>query len=142
MSFIDIANQNTTENIDLVNSAELTDYNIWLFIAIIEFIIIAILLFLFFKNSKNKKINQINKKEIFDAKNESIDMNDLMLNINKSKNLYKELSRKCHPDRFVNNEFQSEIDKLFQEISENQRNYSKLLELKKIAELKYNIKFN
>jgi curved DNA-binding protein CbpA len=69
-------------------------------------------------------------------------MNSLMDSINGSKDLYKELSRVCHPDRFTNSDKQKNAEEIFQEISKNKRDFNKLSELKKrvIAELNINLK--
>ena len=64
-----------------------------------------------------------------------------MNSITHSKELYKELSKKCHPDRFVNTHLQEVADKLFQEITANQRNHKRLTELKKQAQNELNINF-
>lgn len=95
----------------------------WFFIAIIQFFIILVLLFIRYK--KNRKSNDI---DVF--KTADISMSDLMENIHLAKTLYKELSRKCHPDRFVNSEKFETAEKIFQEISLNERNYKELLRLK------------
>ena len=63
-----------------------------------------------------------------------------MDNIYKSRLLYKKLSTSCHPDRFPANEEKRKIaDELFQEISNHQRNYNKLVELQELAKLKLDI---
>lgn len=49
-------------------------------------------------------------------------MDSLMDNIHNSKPLYKELSRKCHPERFVNDDRQN----LAQEISKKLQNMKKI----------------
>jgi chromosomal replication initiation ATPase DnaA len=61
-------------------------------------------------------------------------MNKLMDSINNSKSLYKELSKKYHPDRFVNTSKHLLSERLFQEISKNKRNHENLILLKKQAE--------
>ena len=67
-------------------------------------------------------------------------MNNLMDSIHNSRNLYKELSKKCHPDRFINDPKQKIAEEIFQEISENERNFEKLslLKLRAINELNIN----
>ena len=40
-------------------------------------------------------------------------MNNLMDSMHKSRNLYKELSKKCHPDRFINNPKQKIAEEIF-----------------------------
>ena len=75
------------------------------------------------------------------AKKSEIDMDNLMNSINGSKDLYKQLSRKCHPDRFINSEKQKIAEVIFQDISKHKRAYNKLLLLKKQAADQLNIKF-
>jgi DNA-binding protein H-NS len=58
-----------------------------------------------------------------------------------SKSLYIQLNRVCHPDRFVNDSRQSVAESIFQEITENENNYSKLKELKSRAEIELEVKF-
>lgn len=112
---------------------------IWILVAIIEFVVI---LFLLLKKKKtNLDYSDVNQSEIKKMKNQDIDMDNLMNSITHSKELYKELSKKCHPDRFVNTHLQEVADKLFQEITANQRNHKRLTELKKQAQNELNINF-
>jgi curved DNA-binding protein CbpA len=71
---------------------------------------------------------------------DNADMKNLVNSIAKSRELYKELSRQCHPDRFVNTDLQPTAEDIFQEISRNKRNYKILLALKERAIEKLNIK--
>ena len=68
-------------------------------------------------------------------------MNNLMDSIHNSRNLYKELSKKCHPDRFINDPKQKIAEEIFQEISENERNFEKLSLLKQRAINELNLTF-
>lgn len=68
-------------------------------------------------------------------------MGNLMNSINNSSELYKELSRKCHPDRFVNSPDQKLAEEIFQEIARHKRNHEKLIALKERAIAELNIKF-
>jgi hypothetical protein len=114
--------------------------NIWLWMSIFEFLII---IFLFYK-LKNKKsgleFNDLPKDKLKTAKSTSIDMDNLMNSINGAGELYKELSKKCHPDRYVNSDKQSLAEEIFQEISKNKRNFKALQDIKvrAINELKIN----
>jgi hypothetical protein len=113
--------------------------NLWMLVAIFEFLIILWLLSKLKKRNSGLDFQNVSKADLKDLKNQSIDMDNLMNSINKSKELYKELSKKCHPDRFVNTDLQEVADKLFQEITLNQRNYNRLIELKEEAKQKLNI---
>ena len=69
-------------------------------------------------------------------------MVNLMNSINGSKDLYKQLSRICHPNRYINSDKRQVTEEIFQEISKNKRDYKKLSELKQraITELNINLK--
>jgi uncharacterized sporulation protein YeaH/YhbH (DUF444 family) len=141
MYLLQIAIKDTIPQIKLLEKSNANSSNIWLFLAVGEFLII-ILLFLYINHLKRKNTHTKFEKEILEAKDGDINMTDLMLSINKSRELYKELSRKCHPDKHIESEFQKEIEELFQEITENQRNYVKLVELKEKAISIYKINFD
>ena len=111
----------TNENIEHFYSS------IWFWIAIIELILIISLL---------KKQKQKTKGDV----NESTDMDNLMNSIYGSRDLYKELAKKCHPDRFINMPNQKLAEEIFQEITENERNYEKLMSLKNRAIIELKIK--
>ena len=112
-------------------------YSIWFWFAFIELIIV------FFLINKLIKINKINKTDIIKGGGNlsSSDMDNLINSIHNSKSLYKELNRVCHPDRFINDEKILIAESIFQEITENEKNYSKLLKLKSRAEKELSIKF-
>lgn len=109
-------------------------YSIWFWIALIEFFVV---IFLIRKLLTKKKLDfdfsALPKDKLKNAKSTSIDMNDLMNNINGSKDLYKNLSRACHPDNFLNTETYKKAEEIFQEITLNKRNYKRLVELKNEA---------
>ena len=73
-------------------------------------------------------------------KAERLDMQGLFSNINKRgevEALFKELSKLSHPDKFEKNPEKKEIaQKLFIQIQSNRNNYTQLMELKAIAEVK------
>ena len=121
----------------------LTDTNsfsIWLWVALAEFVLIMFLL-LRAPKKNDLEFGDISKSKMKNAKKSEIDMDNLMNSINGSKDLYKQLSRKCHPDRFINSEKQKIAEDIFQDISKHKRNYNKLLLLKKQAADQLNIKF-
>jgi len=115
--------------------------NSWMWVAVSEFAVIGYLAFKLFKR-KRISFNTVEGESLSDAKNSNVDMDNLMNSINKSRQLYKQLSAKCHPDRFVSDEEKKVIaESLFQDITRNQRNYNKLLELQEEATQKLNITF-
>ena len=123
---------------DSVNAANTvteitTVHNICFWLTVIEFLIIVFLLLKMNKKSRNLTFSELNKGDLKKSKETNIDMDNLMASINNSRELYKELSSKCHPDRFVNSSKQNAAEDIFQEISLNKRNHEKLLALKERA---------
>lgn len=115
--------------------------SIWFWLSILELIIIIILIYQLYKVKRNLEFYNFSKEKIKEAKRSDVNMDDLMDSINKSKELYKELSRLCHPDRFVNTEKHQIAELIFQEITKNKRNYKELSKLKTRAINELNINF-
>lgn len=114
--------------------------SVWFWIAFGEFLIIIILITkIKWLKSKTENSN-ISKKKIKKFQKTDIDMENLMYSINSSQSLFKELSKKCHPDKFTNDSQRQIAEKLYQEITSNRRNYQKLMELKQRAMDELNIK--
>ena len=109
--------------------------NKWLIVSSIELIVI---LFLIIKLRKKKNENTIDK-EILKSKKTSINMSDIMKDINLAPSLYKKLSRVCHPDRFAGTVFENTANSLFQEVQQAENNYSMLCELKNRIEQELNL---
>lgn len=126
---------------DTIISVDAPSFSIWFYIAIAEFVIIAFLLWRLIKKSRTHDLADASKAKIRKAKESKINMDDLMNNINRSKALYKTLSSTCHPDRFVNSDKEQLAEEIFQEISHHKRDFQKLSELKKRAEMELNINF-
>ena len=81
----------------------------WFWIAIVELFIIIFLLVRLKKKKTELAFSDLPKDKMKNAKSSFIDMDNLMNSINGSRDLYKELSKACHPDKFVNTE---KIDRL------------------------------
>lgn len=113
----------------------------WFWIAIVELLIIIILLVRLKKKKTELAFSDLPKDKMKNAKSSSIDMDNLMNSINGSRDLYKELSKACHPDKFVNTEKQKIAEDIFQEISKDKRNFEKLLAHKERAKNELNINF-
>ncbi len=112
--------------------------NWWLWIAILEFVVI---LFLILRNYVKPK-NTIKQKFKEDSLREDIDFNNIINSSFNSKQLYDELKIKCHPDLFpLDKEKNIIAGKLFQEITKNQNNVKRLIELKEEAKQKLKINF-
>ncbi|MBK6902420.1 MAG: hypothetical protein IPH04_06325 [Saprospirales bacterium] len=75
----------------------------------------------------------MSKNKIKNIGSTNIDMNNLMNSIHGSRELYKELSKACHPDKFINTDKHKIAEEIFQNISMDKRNYEKLLAHKERA---------
>lgn len=113
----------------------------WFWITLIELLIIIFLVFKLNRKKSNLEFSDLSKSEVRLAKSTAIDMDNLMDSINGSKQLYKELSRTCHPDRFINSEKHKRAEEIFQNISKHKRDFKKLSELKERATIELEIKF-
>jgi leucyl aminopeptidase len=113
----------------------------WFWIAIVELFIIIFLLVRLKKKKTELAFSDLPKDKMKNAKSSLIDMDNLMNSINGSRDLYKELSKACHPDKFVNTEKQKIAEDIFQEISKDKRNFEKLLAHKERAKNELNINF-
>ena len=123
----------------IINHIETTNW--WFIIAMVQFAVILFLLLRLAKIRKEKLLVEQGFDPLMKAKSKDIDMDNLINSISSSKTLYTELSRKCHPDRFLDTQQKKVADELFQEISENKRNHAKLSELKERAIKDLNINF-
>lgn len=125
----------TITNIDSITFSK------WFWIALIELVIITFLIFKLNKKGGDLKFGDLSKDKKRTAKKADVDMDNLMNSINGSKDLYKQLSRDCHPDRFINSDKQKIAEVIFQDISKNKRDFKKLTELKERAKIELNINF-
>jgi hypothetical protein len=117
------------------------NYSIWFWIALTELLIIIFLIYKLKTKNKVFDLTDLETMHLKNSKNNKIDMNNLMDNIHNSRSLYKELSKKCHPDRFINDQKQKIAEEIFQKISENERNFEKLSLLKLRATNELNVTF-
>ena len=62
--------------------------------------------------------------------NEEIDFGNVVSSSLLAKNLYDELKKICHPDRFLNEQDINKANELFQLVTQNKGNYNKLLSIK------------
>ncbi len=124
--------------INSVTTGSNDNINWWLWLAILEFIIILFLLIRRNNTSKSSSIQKFRK----DSLEQEIDFNNIINSSFNSKEIFDELKVKCHPDRFPTDKEKNIIaDKLFQEITRNQNNLKRLIELKEEAKQKLNINF-
>lgn len=90
----------------------------------------------------NKKQNRLLLDDIKNDNKNEVDMNNIISSMFHAEDLYNSLKVRCHPDKFIHDpELEQKANLLFQDITENRRNFKKLNELKKIAENELNIKF-
>ncbi|MFV9551434.1 J domain-containing protein [Algibacter sp. PT7-4] len=113
----------------------------WFWVALLELLIIGFLIFKY--KGKQNRIDSKNfsKDKFKEAQAAKIDMDNLVGSINGSKKIYKELSKVCHPDRFVNTDKQPIAETIFQDITKHRRDLEKLIELKYEAQTKLGVKF-
>lgn len=129
-----------TIDIQSIESVSIINHQIWFWTCIIQFILLVVLLYkLFYKKPAVISINETN--ELKKALKNEVNMHALMDSITKSGKLYKQLSKKCHPDRFVNNPKQKMAEEIFKEITRNKRNYGQLVYLRTRAINELNINF-
>lgn len=112
--------------------------NWWLWFAIIEFLVIIFLIF----SQRIKPKDSIKQKFKKESLVQEIDFNNIINSSFNSKQLYNELKVKCHPDLFPTDKEKNKIaENIFQEITKNQNNAKRLVELKEEAIQKLNINF-
>ena len=110
----------------------------WMWIAIAEFGVIAFLIL----KQKFKPKDSARQRFRDESLNQDIDFNNIINSSFNSTQLYDKLKVKCHPDRFpIDKEKNSIAENLFQQITKNQNNVKRLLELKEEAIQKLNINF-
>ncbi|HEY9167979.1 MAG TPA: J domain-containing protein [Lutibacter sp.] len=101
-------------------------------------LIVGIIILLIIKKKRVKsQPNELLQK----AKKNPVNMDNLMLSINNSKMLYKELSKKCHPDNFVNTDKYIIAEEIFKEISAYKRDFTALQNIKGRAEVSLGVRF-
>lgn len=111
-------------------------YNLWMWLAITELIVIIFLLF----KGKLKTSDTARKRFKDESLKQNIDFDNIINSSFNSIQLYDILKVKCHPDRFPTDKNKNAIaESIFQEISKNRTNVKKLLELKEEAKQKLNI---
>ena len=127
---------------EVVTTQQETVLSYWFWVALLEFVIIILFIYKTRKKNKILDFSDVSKDKVKSAKTVDVDMANLMNSISGAKPLYKSLSRLCHPDRFINTDKQTIAENIFQQISNNKRNYKMLIELKEraIKELEIKIK--
>ncbi|MFM7014770.1 hypothetical protein [Flavobacterium sp.] len=93
--------------------------------------------FRFFSNQAQK----LSYREEVKKETVKLDFDNVFNSIGLAGILYDQLKKRIHPDREKDDQKKELANELAQLISENRRDYNKLLELKKRAELELNICF-
>lgn len=109
--------------------------NVWMIIAIIELVIIIVLLLSNIKRNNNR--TELKRKVMAEG---DIDLGNTMNSMFNAEPLYKELIKKCHPDRFAPNEDKMAIaNELSTRITKNKQDRKRLEALRQEAISKLNI---
>lgn len=132
---LQVANETITKSIATGSNEQI---NWWLWIAIIEFVFIIFLVI----KQKLKPRDTTRQKFKKESLEKEVDFNNIINSSFNSKQLYDALKVKCHPDLFPTDKEKNLIaENLFQEITKNQNNAKRLIELKEEAIQKLNINF-
>ena len=89
-------------------------------------VILAVLVFILLKRKKESSHVARIKENVM---KESIDMSNVINSSFNASSLYDELKKKCHPDRFIDENLKERAYMLFQQVTLYKRDYKKLLEL-------------
>ena len=112
--------------------------NLWFWIALVEFILI---LFLLERNSRRKNAKLATQAKLkSESLSEEIDINNVINSSFHATELYDQLKRICHPDRFTDPIKKEIADRIFQSITENKRDYKRLQQIKIQAIKELNVK--
>ncbi|MDR2652908.1 MAG: hypothetical protein LBC68_11470 [Prevotellaceae bacterium] len=122
---------------ETVNTITANTVNIWMLVAFAELIFIIFLLVKMTNRKCNLSDKEKFKRMILEGEPK---FGDIIKSFFHAKPLYDELKKKCHPDLFPCDAEKNKIaNEIFQEISKNERNYKKLLELKEQAKQQLDI---
>jgi hypothetical protein len=130
-----------TNSLDEVADLSLINHPMWFWLFLVQCMIILLLTHLLVQKKINAELAEFEKERVRGYGKTKVDMDNVVNSINEAEKLYKELSRKCHPDRFIGDARQEQAELLFQEISSNKRDYNSLIFLKKEAIKKLDIQF-
>jgi membrane-associated HD superfamily phosphohydrolase len=120
-----------------INKVKLFE-SIWFWIILVIVLSITLVLRKHFNDKKKLAFGNVESNDKKKAQASAINMEDLMNNINGASELYKELSRTYHPDKFIGTNLEIKANKIFQEISANKRNYDGLCKIKERAQKELN----
>ncbi len=130
------------DTFEVINDTVASEGSLWKYVSIVQFGVIAYLAYKVYRKKPEIKFKNVNRETVKEAASKELDMENVINSINKAKPLFKELSKKCHPDKFANSDKHESALKIYQKITTNKRNYSKLLDLKVLAEEELDIKIS
>ena len=128
---------------EVVSAAEkkmdaVTSIDWWMWIAVVEFLLIVFLLFVRKRQKRGEEMAQFKEEAI----SNEIDFDNVLDSSFNAALLYDELKKKCHPDRFPNDVRKNRVaTELSLEIAKNKNNVKRLRELKREAVEKLGVKF-
>ena len=125
---------NDPDTLEVINETATSESSIWKYVSLVQFGIIAYLAYKLHRNKPQTQFDDDIRETVKEAASKELDMENVVNSINKAKPLFKKLSKKCHPDKFENSDKHESALEIYQKITKNKRNYSKLLELRKLAE--------
>ena len=128
------------DTLEVINETAASGGSFWKYISIAQFGVIAYLGYKLYRKKPKTEFKNVKRETVKEAANKELDMANVVNSINKAKPLFKELSKKCHPDKFANSEKHEVAQIVYQQITDSKRNYGKLLELKEMAEDELEIK--
>jgi hypothetical protein len=102
----------------------------WQLIASAEFLVILALFIKLKRSNVPTEMSQLKR-----YKKSDLSMDNVMQDLHLSGQLYKTLSRKYHPDKFIGTMNIQLADEIFKLIQQNKGNYNELLAIEKRAEL-------
>ena len=138
MKTILIISSDSIQGLNSLTSNNATN-SVWFWISICEFIVIFLILNRYVFNRPKLQYSNLSKNDLVNSENANIDMSNVINSINQSKELYKKMASQYHPDRFIENDKKLIATEIMKEVVANKRNYSKLVELKALADIKLNL---
>ncbi len=114
----------------------LINHPVWFWLFLVQCVIIVSLVFFLVEKKINTGLAVHEKKRMQEYGKKEVDLGNVMRSINEAKKLYKELSLKCHPDRYAGDPRQYIARELFREVSANKRNHQKLREIEEVVNKK------
>ena len=121
-----------------VTTGNFQESDVWIYIAMVEFVIIFFLLLFAFRRGTTR----VEKQKLRESIKSDVDFQNIINSSFHATEIYNELKVKCHPDRFIGDvEKNATANRIFQEVTKNKMNYKRLQELKKEAEESLGINF-